>query len=162
MSYIDETCMSATVPSRTYQGYARHLDRDIRPCNAHECARKHGEHRKRSAQPSPLYRVHPALQMVRVVQPEESGDAVGVRRCEERRGDTGEVREDRDGAREDECNGDGGEAEEDPRRPSEDGVRVNVAGVPEEPDEKKLGGEVRIECAGAACDGRLAVIVTMH
>ena len=47
--------------------------------------------------------------MERIVKPEESGDAVRVLRREERRGDPGEVGEDRHGARENERHGDGRE-----------------------------------------------------
>ena len=86
--------------------------------------------------------------MERVVEPEEARHPVGVPRREERRGDPGEVGEDRHGARENERHGDGRETQRDPGGPAEDGVRVDVLGAAEEADKDEFGCGVGVDRAG--------------
>ena len=92
-----------------------HLDEHIRPSDAHERSSKDRQHRQRRPEPPSPVRLPSALEMERVVQPEEARHAIGVPRREERRRYARQVREDRDGAGEDERDGRGREAQRGPR-----------------------------------------------
>ena len=103
-----------------------HLNRDICPRDTNEGTYNDRNCRHGRSDPPPLQSLHSALQVERVVEPEETGDAVRIPRRKDRGGDTSEIREDWDRTGQDKCYRNGGEAKEHPYRPAEDSMCVDV------------------------------------
>lgn len=88
------------------------------------------------------------MQMIRIVEPEGTGEAVRVPRREQRRRDPDEVGEDGNGDGEHERGTVHQQHQEDPRRPAQHGMRVEIVRAPEKSDEEQFGGRVRVQRAG--------------
>lgn len=103
-----------------------YLDRYIRPSDAHESTGNDSENREYEHDRSPVQPTS-AFKLKSVIQPEETREAIGIPRSEERCGDTDQIGKDWYSYSQNEGQADCNQAQDDPHYPPEECVRVNMS-----------------------------------